>query len=266
MAPSCGIWEDFHLFQKPSLNINRHESRTTDSRAVSAAGDNGACLDTQYNLLSAGSCTDKSYESLNCFQFCKDPTFAWTDLIQNFNTTGFCCHYYEDVDADNDHLCMSNSVDSNATRPAFNPAVGKIITDRVNGSTAVYNSTSPAPQNLSNADASTPQCSPGKEDNSKEVAIGAGIGVPLGVAFIAALLMWWFERRKLLRERAQWAEAGAYHYTSMGEQKEKNVYAAASVPKHEMSDEGARHELSGETDHLRSEHSTSQLTSPISPP
>ncbi|KAL9097469.1 MAG: hypothetical protein Q9165_000365 [Trypethelium subeluteriae] len=179
-------------------------------------------------------------------------TWSWTDLIANYNTTGFCCHYYEDVSDSDDNLCESNLPHDNSTRPVFNPVTGHIVTDRTTGSIIMYNSTTPenasgsagaASATLSTATAGSGS---GSDGTKRDVAIGVGVGVPLMLALLALSLVAWQERRKLVRERARWTSnqpwGGQAPYAAISEQ--KGAEPEHRVQAQELDVDTARHELS----------------------
>ncbi|KAI9659352.1 MAG: hypothetical protein M1821_001610 [Bathelium mastoideum] len=184
-----------------------------------------------------------------------EPSWTWTDLVPNYNTTAFCCHFYENVSDTDDNLCVSNLPDDNTTRPVFIPANGHIITDRTTGATTMYNSTNPDNSTSTASSSNNGHASLGPDDHTgTEVAIGIGVGVPLALALCAALVVAGLERRKRVRERARWAEkgstasawmAGGPAYTPIREQQTVRPEGLAQGETvHELDGQAARHELS----------------------
>lgn len=70
--------------------------------------------------------------------------------------------------------------------------------------------------------ATSERCS---RDNSNSAAVGAGIGVPLGILLLAALAGMWFYRRKWINERDAQA---VWRTTSSGEILQSSVVPAPS--------------------------------------
>ncbi|KAJ5933898.1 hypothetical protein N7454_006227 [Penicillium verhagenii] len=179
----------------------------TDGRITHCCGDSSICLTNQLCLslnqpfgLSRGSCTDKSWGT-SCPAYCKTAQqSAGASLVWYTNGTvtdgedEYCCNSM--VISGNDTLVCSTI--SGETQTPFTIANGSAIADvaALDGlvkesssstSTTVANNTG----NSDDTASSNSTCSSG---SNNDVAIGAGVGVPLGVIALVALGWALYER------------------------------------------------------------------------
>lgn len=104
--------------------------------------------------------------------------------------------------------------------------------------------------NSSNSSCSSSSTSSGnKSSSSRETAIGAGVGVPLGVIAIASLIWAFWERRGRINALAQAQAAGSHHQGTGGPYRQM-AYRSAPVelqaPELELSGSAAATEMGSE--------------------
>ncbi|KAJ5626485.1 hypothetical protein N7528_003912 [Penicillium herquei] len=154
--------------------------------------------------LSRGSCTDYAWGS-SCPQYCKDaqPSAGASVVWLTNGTTGgstgdeteYCCNSV--IISVNDTLVCSK-IDGNTQNPFTLNSTGHIIAG-VAGLEGLVETSDANSSTITNSTGNTcTTASSNNGDSSKEIAIGAGVGVPLGV--IALLSIGWalYERRKRL--------------------------------------------------------------------
>lgn len=217
---------------------------------------NGLCLT---NLtLSRGSCTDQTWTSPICAQYCQDYT-------SNRNTTISPCQ----MDSNPLFSCgFNNCSKSNFSVPIRNVSIvlrdyqaaglGFVaLTDLPTmTATSTWTKSTSMMGPTSTAEASFPmtECS---SNSGKVTAVGAGIGVSFGVALIAALVLFGLERRKarrlndersraiaqqqVLHNKLEWYEKQSIApWSPAQEVGEERVYRELPTRTH-------AHELAGET-------------------
>ncbi|KAF2203900.1 hypothetical protein GQ43DRAFT_469559 [Delitschia confertaspora ATCC 74209] len=164
---------------------------------------NGLCLGGPGELVQA-SCTDQTWSSGRCFQQCKQAegplpiTSTGITVKGSNNSRLWCC----DVNMYNktSQSCLSGGV---VSQP-FAISNGLFVTDRKTGSTAVFNSTNPAPEISCNA--STPSAatitvfaSPSASSHQllqRSLGLGLGLGIPLLIVLLMSLILVRREREK----------------------------------------------------------------------
>ena len=156
---------------------------------------NGYCLNagrTAPYMLSRGTCTDPAFRSPLCPQQCRDVN---TD-------SGLSIWPYTDGVGDVQYCCRGQSDNgtcpyiTNGSSTPFSLERGYVIANRSDGSEQ------PQPITVTQSIPGTePTCSSSPSVNllkntSRETAIGAGIGVPLGALMIVAFVAWIFQLQK----------------------------------------------------------------------
>ena len=162
---------------------------------------NGYCLnagDVTPYLLSRGACTDGTWQSDSCPQKCADAVpgdavslFA----VPNLSDPEYCCDGFSSSNGTT--VCALSTSGQNWP---FQVPEGQIIWNRTDGSTsppaaAVLPSNTYCPQPPAASTVIVYRANP-----SREIAVGAGIGVPIGVlaiALLGALLFQTLQRRRL---------------------------------------------------------------------
>ncbi|KAN0095759.1 hypothetical protein V8E51_016470 [Hyaloscypha variabilis] len=148
------------------------------------------------NRLARGSCTDSTWSSSICPQFCDDvQTFTGVSIYLAFEdvptlTSGFCCQRAYNVST---QLCEA---ETHGSYDPFALVSGTAIYNRANGST-LPPSTIVSSSNVTTTVTVTATASP-RSTNITTVA--AGIAVPLGVLLILAtigLILFWRKYRIL---------------------------------------------------------------------
>ena len=171
--------------------------------------DNGFCLnagDTVPYTLSRGTCTDYSFLSPSCPQRCKDvsPRNGATLAIApaSGGITQYCCVGTNKSVIDSSGQCLQQSLGQEAP---FSITRGYVIWNRTTGSTQQLDAAS----TLMAADASqSPQIL--HKGTSHDAAIGAAVGVPLGILFLIALAISWIQYRRNKELQMQLAQSQAY--------------------------------------------------------
>ncbi|KAF3398151.1 hypothetical protein F1880_005697 [Penicillium rolfsii] len=192
----------------------------SDGRITHCCGSNSICLTNQLCLsleqpygLSRGSCTDRSFGS-SCPSYCKNAqegsgaSLVWFTNGTTGNTpdgepTEYCCN---SVIVSSNNTLVCSSFPGTVSDP-FPIANGSVIAD-VAGLIGLVkqSSTSSSPtiaNNTGNDD--TPKSSTHSEDSQKDTAIGAGVGVPLGV--ISLLSIGWAVYERRMRKKIPHAQA-----------------------------------------------------------
>lgn len=175
-------------------------------------GADNICLSNGYCILGGvfinrGSCTDQSWSDKACPQQCRDG-------VPNHGTTIYQC---EDVDTNPLVACdsVSNCGTSNFSFPSYNYVIREyqvaslglssgftITTDAADAATSTTTfpevdttSSLPVAGTTSCAAEQSLQAAFDREQN-KVVAVGAGLGVPLGLLLILIPILFWLERKK----------------------------------------------------------------------
>lgn len=209
--------------------------------------DNKLCLAqggvSDAAVISRGSCTDQTWKSSGCSQYCADvdPSgYAFVHLYEMNPNPVFCC---SPVDSLN-NTCVD--ITKGSAVPFFVPA-GHVIFNRTSGSTSpnitntatvTVTATTPALALTSNSSsvhvASSSSSSPSSPSN-EEVAIGAGMGVPLGLALLVTLGLLWRQRiykQSLERDVQTWEG----RYRELAKDKLVNVGGSKYQQPHELLD------------------------------
>ncbi|THX31108.1 hypothetical protein D6D12_03034 [Aureobasidium pullulans] len=165
-------------------------------------GANSLCLDNGYcfnqgnkysNRISRGGCTDKSWDSDACPQYCQttisDGGISISLVSENENDSKFCCGVGYDSSS---QLCLANST-SNSFRP-FSIDIGVAILNRTSGATALDNTTSELTTGNTTT-AAVPPSSQGPYVNIG-IAIGAGAGAAVGILLVSAAIIFLCRFRK----------------------------------------------------------------------
>ncbi|KAJ5815408.1 hypothetical protein N7474_007185 [Penicillium riverlandense] len=173
---------------------------------------NGLCLNLQQPyVLSRGSCTDKSWTSNNCPKYCQSiaPDGGVSLVLLNFTNEGsyYCCNSIL-AGSDGNPICDNNQA-------SFTVPDGDMIWGaaeltgymKTSGMNADGNDTSVS---MNNTSANTATSS---GDSSKEIAIGVGVAVPLGVITLLSIAWALWERRKR-KQVASSSASGRHYHTS----------------------------------------------------
>ncbi|EMC98481.1 hypothetical protein BAUCODRAFT_121349 [Baudoinia panamericana UAMH 10762] len=177
---------------------------------------NGMCLqqsNVYTNRLGRGSCTDSTWSSPACPQYCADVApGSSTGIYLAYDTLNgaFCCgRNYNQTTGQ----CMTGTQGSKAP---FNISPGEVIYNRANGALLTPNPTeTSAPSaafvlqnSTATVTASATSCTTASAGSSSVATIAAAISVPLGVLLLAALAavaLLLGQNRKLRRGRSQQA-------------------------------------------------------------
>ncbi|KAJ5933899.1 hypothetical protein N7454_006228 [Penicillium verhagenii] len=194
----------------PNGNESTDTPCYTDGRVTHCCGEESICLTNQLCLsvaqpfsLSRGSCTDKSWGT-DCPSTCRsaqEAAGAAVVWLTNGTTTSeepqYCCNSAV-VSANNTIVCSTVDGDfqnpftiSNGSAIANAAALSGLVEE--SSSSTVANTT--ASGNYTAMTKSQSSCN----NSSKDVAIGAGVGIPLGV--IALLLIVWAMWERRLRKQ-----------------------------------------------------------------
>ncbi|TIA03146.1 hypothetical protein D6C82_02130 [Aureobasidium pullulans] len=165
-------------------------------------GANSLCLDNGYcfnqgnkygNRISRGGCTDKSWDSDACPQYCQttisDGGISISLVSESENDSKFCCGVGYDSSS---QLCLANST-SNSFRP-FSIDIGVAILNRTSGATALDNTTS----EVTTGNTTTAAASPSSQGPYVNIgiAIGAGAGAAVGILLVSAAIIFLCRFRK----------------------------------------------------------------------
>ncbi|KAJ5825324.1 hypothetical protein N7474_002462 [Penicillium riverlandense] len=173
---------------------------------------NGLCLAIEQPFgLSRGSCSDSTWQSDNCAQYCgMDYGPAGGAALVLFNSTGsdsyYCCN---SVIAEDNAATCSNSMTGEPSTPfkvnnaELVPGVAA-LSNLVKKSKLSHIASHAAPQTeptKHTTNSSTEELNSNNTtcDSNKDVAIGAGVGVPLGLLAIAFLVWALWERRRRMQ-------------------------------------------------------------------
>ena len=107
-------------------------------------------------------------------------------MMLPLSATQFCCGT-----GNASNLTCDN--ESNGSNKAFQVPTGLVINNRTSGSTGP-NDTTPSSPGAATTVTASPSSSATKSSSSTEAAIGAGVGVPLGIALLGALALLWRQR------------------------------------------------------------------------
>ncbi|KAG2164233.1 hypothetical protein JADG_003972 [Aureobasidium aubasidani] len=158
--------------------------------------DNGYCFNqgNKYgSRISRGGCTDRSWNSDACPQYCQttisDGGISISLVSESENDSKFCCGVGYDSSS---QLCLANST-SNSFRP-FSIDIGVAILNRTSGATTLGNTTSEVTTGNTTTAAASPS-SQGPHVNIG-IAIGAGAGAAVGILLVSAAIIFLCRFRK----------------------------------------------------------------------
>ncbi|OIW26470.1 hypothetical protein CONLIGDRAFT_716748 [Coniochaeta ligniaria NRRL 30616] len=186
---------------------------------------NGLCLGTIPSVLSRGACTDQSWNSTNCTQYCQtiNPEAGCSIVLYEITNTlpSYCCNSI--ISSSDKAVCGAGtpfSVPDGVPIAGVGALAAMVLNTTTEGSS---DTTSAAPPSSSTTSSSTsssstsapsatelggaaaPNCNasaaPGQQQPSRETAVGVGVGVPLGA--IAMGLLVWAMREQRKRRRAE---------------------------------------------------------------
>ncbi|KAJ0418851.1 hypothetical protein BJY00DRAFT_287140 [Aspergillus carlsbadensis] len=223
------LFRRFFIFSLPSLSLatcyypGTHEAvdhiqcTPGENSACCGAGSicltNGLCLSVAQPIaLYRGSCTDMNFESDACSRECFDVQPDGPCTIVPYNVTGegifYCCNSIINNPNDANPACAFNKgqfviPDGATIVPGAILLEDYVLASDVN-CTNTTNTTNNNNSNNDNTAATNETASnaagdePRAEDSSSTsvVAVGAGVGVPLGVLSLVAVAWALFERRK----------------------------------------------------------------------
>lgn len=162
--------------------------------------DNGLCLaQSGAEITSRGGCTDETWQSPQCSQFCEDVNRSGGATVQLLQyepqqeQSVFCCSPFNIYN----NTCLVATKGSHAP---FYVEAGKVIFNRTSGSTSP-NITSIAPVTITvTATATTtatisPSAHRGSSSSKRETVTGAVVGAVLGSGLLVMLALLWRERR-----------------------------------------------------------------------
>lgn len=210
----------------PSGNIspedkpcNEQAENSSCCRGTHICLDNGYCMgatDDGANVITRATCTDSSFKDRSCAMYCKDfnPTEAAVLFLYHFDSPSTYCCGPPDTSSG---TCVAPTLGSNAPFPLPN---ANVITNRTTGAALPLNSTQLIPTVAaaapSDAVVSTPSVTVTasataaatsvvvKPNTARDAAIGAGIGVPFGVALLLSLVALYWQRRKFRQAESKW--------------------------------------------------------------
>lgn len=183
----------------------------------------------QYSLrISRGMCTDQSWESPNCPDYCSDgkhmqshatsraslthdplvlPGYTLTVLLVKDNLQGeFCCSHPFNYSTQRCGFSTKGPRPVSSTEP-FTLAPGQIIFDRKTGATINANTTSSEATLLTTTTVAASSSGKSRKTDNNNVAIGVGVAVPLAILFLAACAAVILLTTKLKRLERQHQEA-----------------------------------------------------------
>lgn len=201
---------------------------------------NGLCYLQQTSgfALSRPSCTDLSWSACGSYKYCFEynQKSGFPIVAANYagNKTTHCCGT---ASYDNGTVsCPMRSVSV-----PYGTAIPGVAALAVSSTNSSNSSTSSCP--------SSSTSSGNKSSSSRETAIGAGVGVPLGVIAIASLIWAFWERRGRINALAQ-AQAAGPHNQETGGPYQQMAYRSAPVelqaPELELSGSAAATEMGSE--------------------
>ncbi|PYH47028.1 uncharacterized protein BP01DRAFT_390173 [Aspergillus saccharolyticus JOP 1030-1] len=158
---------------------------------------NGLCLSVSHQpyVLSRGACTDPQWGS-NCSQYCQDNNPTGGCSIINLEYTDgvstYCCGTPV-ANSDDEVVCPNNA--SSFEVPTGHAVVGYAMLANVSSLDATAKTTCSSSNTTTTVLAtSTASCPSGASGH--DTAIGAGVGVSLGVVALASIAWALFERRR----------------------------------------------------------------------
>lgn len=186
---------------------------------------NGLCLGG--SIVSRGSCTDQSWESPDCPQYCADGKHSLQAALNLFllqpwlrpsldldaearfavNMGGGEPLFLVGLIQDQWLFCCSpwkNDTCDTATKGSDSPFIiegGTVILNRTSGSTSTsITNSATVTETVTAAALTSPSSSPSVSStslscSSKEAAVGAGLGAPLGLALLVASGLLWTQRK-----------------------------------------------------------------------
>ncbi|CAG8247012.1 unnamed protein product [Penicillium olsonii] len=202
---------------------------------------NKLCLSMEQPYeLSRGSCTDADWKSGSCpLGLCEKAQPGTGVAIMLFNGTGsaasYCCNSVLTNATTGENMC--SDVDG-SPQSSFTITEGEIIPGTAALSDLVRKSDKSSSSVVTNTSRASTESESTKEDHSKEVAIGAGVGVPLGVLALAAVGWALSERRK--RKRAYFQPEQSDHLAHSVQPVQPVVAHERSVEMGELDPDGSK--------------------------
>ncbi|QKX53207.1 uncharacterized protein TRUGW13939_00283 [Talaromyces rugulosus] len=157
-----------------------------------------------------GSCTDKTWRSGNCPNFCVHDTAPWNDSLNKPQHLGKCENTSEDL-----YYCEDDNVQAVdcAKHSAVVSFVGQPTTVTVIGVTQTAATTA------ATAPATGSSGSDTSGGSSNSTAVGAGVGVGVGCALlISGAVFFFWRRRRNRRSKAQQPQASQAALSAAGDQ------------------------------------------------
>ncbi|RAH51179.1 uncharacterized protein BO95DRAFT_492375 [Aspergillus brunneoviolaceus CBS 621.78] len=164
---------------------------------------NGLCLSVTHQpyVLSRGACTDPQWAT-GCSQYCQDnnPTGGCSIInLKYYNGVSTYCCGTPVANNESSVVCPDNA--SSFEVPTGHAMVGYAMLANVSTLDATTTTTTSRSSNeTSTLASSTASCTKGA--SCHDAAIGAGVGVPLGVIALASIVWALFERRRATAGRA----------------------------------------------------------------
>ncbi|KAM0800205.1 hypothetical protein BDR22DRAFT_821695 [Usnea florida] len=201
--------------------------------------DNALCLaQSGSESISRGTCTDETWRSSECPQYCQDVyTSVGVGIFTAANGRSYCCGPPNSSDT-----CKQTTRGSNTPFPLV---AGRVIYNRTSGSISPnVSDTTTVTVTSTVVISASPPSSPSQDLTSrpnsscpsdKSTAVGLGVGVPLGTACLCALGLLWRQRS---REQGARREARALEEKYHGVRNEQQG--------HSMSVDGTVQELQHE--------------------
>ncbi|OCL07715.1 hypothetical protein AOQ84DRAFT_440038 [Glonium stellatum] len=219
-------------------NPNQPNSMCCADQGQAACLSNGLCLWLADFSIDRGGCTDSSWASSACVQTCRsDPNDGHADVTQCVNAPSgleWCCGFNNDCCNGTGGVTAVGVAASTGgsfyaiSMPGSSATSATLSTSSVTVSTTSNSiSTASSSSTLSSQVAASATTCSNSDTGSPchEVAIGAGVGVPLGLAFIFALSLFLLERWKRKRDNA-----AAYSSNVTGGQQTSYKYDHAQAP------------------------------------
>ncbi|KAF3402645.1 hypothetical protein DPV78_004777 [Talaromyces pinophilus] len=177
---------------------------------------NGLCMDVaQPNTLARSSCTDKTWNSGNCPNYCLQGlgvALLYTGVAQDncilnilpcadtsFNKSGCSIILFSYLDSTAEYCCNNMDASDNTPICASNYSTFQIPDSNIVPGYALLSDYT----TISNATSSTGSCPNGDHHVAVGVGVGVGVGVPLGLIALASIAWALRERRKLNRYKAE---------------------------------------------------------------
>ncbi|PVH72502.1 hypothetical protein DL98DRAFT_660028 [Cadophora sp. DSE1049] len=187
-----------------NTNTDGHSACCSEGVACLSSG---LCFDN--GLISRGSCTDQDYADEACASACTDftPTAGAPVVLAGWaangdvSNMGWCCGFPLD-----NGTCPQGSTIKIAAGTVYTTAgATSTSTSAPATSSPTSSSTSGSASSTPTQDAANANSTSGGEtcEKNNDVAIGAGVGVPLGIAALVCLGMWLRERRLRKGERLE---------------------------------------------------------------